>query len=294
MSSHLQKYKDLVHPPKWLPQNVHYEVIGGSVSYGVSNDTSDMDVIGFCMPPKTSVFPHLSGEIPGFGRQIQRFEVWQEHHVKTPDNKKEYDFTFYSIVKFFQLCMENNPNMLDYLFTPQRCVLYCSPVAQMVRDNRKMFLHKGSYHKFRGYAYQQKSKIINHANSSNPKRKESIEKYGYDVKFAYHVLRLALEGEQILLEGDLDIERNSEILKSVRRGEWTLEKVLSWFDEKEKYLEEIYAKSDLRNVPDEDSIKTLLLNCLEHHYGSLTEMVKVETNTDKLLNELKTLVEKYT
>lgn len=57
--------------------------------------------------------------------------------------------------------MENNPNMCDSLFVPQRCVLFASKIGQMVRDNRKLFLHKGSYHKFRGYAYASLNKLGN-------------------------------------------------------------------------------------------------------------------------------------
>ena len=71
----------VVHPPKFVPYNMHYEVITGSVAYGMSGDTSDMDVVGFCIPPKEEVFPHLKGEIIGFGRQKKRFENWQEHHI---------------------------------------------------------------------------------------------------------------------------------------------------------------------------------------------------------------------
>lgn len=155
----LMKKKDLIHPPKWLPLNVHYEVIMGSVAYAVSNDTSDMDVYGFCIPPKDDIFPHLRGEIPGFGNQHQRFEQYQQHHVMDKETRQEYDFTIYSIVKYFQLCMENNPNMCDSLFVPQRCVLFASRIGQLVRDKREMFLHKGAYHKFRGYAYAQLHKI---------------------------------------------------------------------------------------------------------------------------------------
>ena len=289
----LMTKKGLAHPPKWLPQNIHYEVITGSVSYGVSSDTSDMDVVGFAIPPKDQVFPHLRGEIQGFGQQIEQFGQYQEHHLIDKDSRQEYDFTIYSIVKFFQLCMENNPNMVDSLFVPNRCVLYASPVAQMVRDSRKMFLHKGSYHKFRGYAYAQLHKIGTKANSQNPKRQESIDKYGFDLKFAYHVVRLALEGEQILVEHDLDIERSREVLKAIRRGEWTEEKLRGWFDEKEKHLEELYAKSDLRHSPDEDAIKELLMNCLEHHYGSLDNAVKREVPVEKMIAELKAVIEKY-
>jgi predicted nucleotidyltransferase len=287
------KQKGLIAPPKWLPQNVHYEVIMGSVAYAVSSDTSDMDVYGFCIPPKEDVFPHLRGEIPGFGRQIRRFEQYQQHKVIDKETRQEYDFTIYSIVKYFNLCMENNPNMCDSLFVPQRCVLYASKIGQMVRDNRKLFLHKGSYHKFRGYAYAQLNKIGTKANSSNPKRQASIEQFGYDVKFAYHVVRLALEAQQILIEHDLDIEANREILKSIRRGEWSEEKLRGWFDEKEKQLEETYTKSTLQHSPDEEAIKELLMNCLEQHYGSLDQAVKREVPVERMISELKAVLEKY-
>ena len=52
--------------PKFLESATHYEVIMGSMAYGVSSDSSDMDVYGFAIPAKDDVFPHLRGEIPGF------------------------------------------------------------------------------------------------------------------------------------------------------------------------------------------------------------------------------------
>lgn len=136
--------KELIQPPRWLPANVHYETITGSVAYGVSGDASDMDVYGFAIPPKEVVFPHLVGEIAGFGTPIApRFEQFQKHHINEPDTGRQYDLAIYSIVKFFQLCMENNPNMIDSLFTPRRCVLHSTEIGEMVRSNRRLFLHKG-------------------------------------------------------------------------------------------------------------------------------------------------------
>jgi predicted nucleotidyltransferase len=117
--STLQRLTDrgLVKPPRWLPGNVMYETIMGSVAYGVSADTSDMDVYGWAIPPKEDIFPHLRGEIPGFGKAAKRFEVFQEHHVADPDalagHGRTYDLTIFGIVKFFVLAMENNPNIID-------------------------------------------------------------------------------------------------------------------------------------------------------------------------------------
>ena len=126
------------------------------------------------------------------------------------------------------------------------------------------------------------------------KRSQDIQEYGYDRKWAYHIVRLLLQCEQILTEHDLDIERNSEILKSIRRGEWTLEQIDEWFNNKEKSLETLHANSTLRDKPDEDSLKRLLLQSLEMHYGTLTSAVVLTNNTDALLAELETLVKKYT
>lgn len=71
---------NLIHPPKFIYTNTCYLAIVGSESYGANlPGTSDQDIQGFCIPPKEDVFPHLRGEILGFGRQIQRFNDWQEH-----------------------------------------------------------------------------------------------------------------------------------------------------------------------------------------------------------------------
>lgn len=145
--------KKLIDPPKFLPSNTHYLTITGSQAYGLATDKSDFDIYGWCIPPKELVFPHLAGVIPGFGTQIKRFEQWQQHHVTDPTSKKEYDFTVFSIVRFFQLVMENNPNMIDTLFTPPNCVIHSTRSGELVRENRHMFLHKGCWHRFKGYAY---------------------------------------------------------------------------------------------------------------------------------------------
>lgn len=288
-------HKQVIHPPKWLPDNTMYLGYAGSAAYGVSKDSSDMDCFGFCIPPKEVVFPYsVGGEILGFSTPKERFRVWSQHHVvdaEKPD--KQYDFSIYNIVDFFKLCMDNNPNMLDILFLPRRCILHTTQISELVRENRKMFLHKGAFHKLRGYAYRQLSKIENKTNSSNEKRAEDILKYGFDTKFAYHVVRLVLQCDQILTEHDLDIERNSEILKSVRRGEWTLDQLQNWFVNKERSLEILYANSRLQHKPDEVKIKQLLIDCLEQHYGNLSTAIARVPQFDQLVTELRQLIDRY-
>src|SRR5262249_27248651 len=163
--STLQRLTDrgLVRPPRWLPNAVQYETIMGSVAYGVSSDTSDLDLYGWAIPPKDDVFPHLRGEIPGFGSPRPQFQQFQEHHVHDPDamggRGRTFDLTTYGIVKFFNLAMQNNPNIIDSLFTPVNCVAHSTRVGDMVRENRKLFLHRGAWSKFKNYAYSQLHKL---------------------------------------------------------------------------------------------------------------------------------------
>lgn len=320
--------KGLIQPPKFIKSNVHYEVMMGSEAYGCNTDTSDIDVYAFCVPPKGMLFPHTEGHIKGFGSSTkpQEFNQFQKHHIK--DENKEYDLTVYSIIRYFQLCMENNPNMIDSLFVPRRCILFSTQLAEHMRENRKLFLHKGSYHKFKGYSFSQLnlmngkrigewvrwSKEHNH-NYTNPpselapysihllwkevtksgnlsKRAEGIDKYGYDLKFAYHLVRLLDEALQILLEGDLTLDRNREQLKSIRRGEWSKGRIIKYFEDKERQLEQAYADSKLRHQPDELAIRKVLLECLEMHYGKISEFTSEVNNSESALLEIKEVLRK--
>lgn len=287
-------------PPKWMRNAIHYETIMGSVAYGVSEDDSDFDIYAVCIPPKNVIFPHLNGYIMGFGRRPDCFENWQQHHVRDPDalggRGRDYDFVVYSIVKYFDLCMGCNPNMIDSLFTPQRCVLHCTKVGNIIRENRKIFLSKKAWHTFKGYAYQQLHKMATKTPEKGSKRYESIQKHKFDVKYAYHLVRLLLEVEQILSEGDLEIDRksNRELLKAIRRGEVSEKRVRQITSNKETYLEGLYQSSDaIPNRPDEMLIKSVLINCLEEHFGSLNSVVHMSGRADSIINQIQAIIEQY-
>ena len=275
--------------PKFLKDNIHYEVIMGSMAYNVSTDASDVDIYGFCIPPKDFIFPYSSGMLYGFD-EPKKFEQYQKHHIKDADAGKEYDFSIYSIVKYFKLVAENNPNMIDSLFVPQNCILSSTGVGQIVRENRKIFLHKGCWHKFKGYAYSQMHKMKTKNPSPTSKRYDSIMEHGYDVKFAYHVIRLLDEVEQILTTGDLDLTRSCEMLKSIRRGEWSIQKIEDYFARKEVSLEQSYHDCKLPHTYDRDQVRGVLLNCLEQHYGSLSNIVSSDNKLTKALKDIETII----
>ena len=281
--------------PYHVRDGIQYEVVMGSLAYGVSQDNSDMDVYGFSIPPKEVVFPHLRGEVLGFDEFEIQFSQFQKHHIKDAaalgGKGRVYDLTIYSIVKYFRLLMENNPNIIDSLFVPDSCVLYATSLAEHVRANRRLFLHKGCWATFKGYAYGQMHKI--RSKKPEGKRKIIVDQFGYDVKFAYHVVRLLNEVEQLLVEEKLDLTNNSEQLKAIRRGEWSLEKLEDYFERKEADLESYYLKSKLPDLPQTDAIRNLLMECLEQHYGSIEGLVKQDGKATIALDKIKSILRDY-
>lgn len=291
--------KKLIHPPEWLACNTHFLTIMGSFAYGCSSDTSDMDLYGWCIPKKEMVFPHLAGKVLGFDEDLGLFDKpWLTPEGGATDenamsgNGRKYDIQIFGIVQLFSLLTDNNPNIIDSLFTPENCVLHCTRIGTMVRDNRKMFLHKGAWHRFKGYAYSQLKKMDGKKPKEGSKRQELREEFGFDVKFAYHIVRLINEVEQIMATGDLDLQLNNECLKAIRRGEWTQDRIRQYFVTKEKTLEVLYNESKLPYGPDRPKIKRLLMHCLEEHFGSLDKaIVNPDASTD-LLREIKALLVK--
>ncbi len=178
---------------------------------------------------------------------------------------------------------------IPFNITRQELVQHCTPIGTIMRDNRRMFLSKKCWDTFKGYAYRQLHKM----KTKEPvgKRKDQREKYGFDVKFAYNIVRLIDEAEQILTEGDIDLMRNREQLKAIRRGDWTMEMIEDYFRRKEKVLEEVHIKSNLPLEHDEGQVRKVLFQCLEHHYGNIEKCVTTPDKAETTIRQIRMLLD---
>jgi len=139
-----------------------------------------------------------------------------------------------------------------------------------------------------------KEKLLEYHKLKKSKRVQKISsgEEKYDYKYAYHIFRLASEAEQILSGGDLDLRRDRELLKSVRRGEWTEEQARVWFADKEKQLDLLFAKCTLPDHAPEGKLRKLLLECLEMHYGKITHEVITKVDSMEVLYQIHELTRK--
>lgn len=269
LTQHLLQQSLLPQAPDFLSTSVHYEVIMGSVAYGVSEDQSDIDVYGFIIPPAAISFPHKNDFLPLFDNPPKLFEQYQMQHIWDQSARNgqgcEYDLTLYHINKYFRLLLDNNPNIIDSLFVPESCILYASPIALQIRSQRQLFLHKGCWAKFRGYAYGQLHQLKTKQPSG--KRRLVVEQFGYDVKFAYHIVRLLHEVEQLLTEAHVELDRHKTLLKTIRQGGWTLPELEQYVQDKVHTLDQLHPNSILPDTPNHQAVRALLVDCLTHAEG---------------------------
>lgn len=92
-------------------------------------------------------------------------------------------------------------------------------------------------------------------------REELLLKYGYDVKFGMHLLRLMLEGVELLRTGDLLFPlKEKEMLMDIRKGKWELTKILDYSLELEKEIESLEKISKLPSKPNIDYIEKFVID----------------------------------
>jgi predicted nucleotidyltransferase len=274
---------------QWMLDNLVLECVMGSHAYGCQTDTSDYDVLGVIMDQHKMLYPQSYGYVLGFDK-LPKFEnkEWKGVGKRlTLEDGKTCEGAWHSLTNFFSLVENGSPALTEVLFVRQNLVTYRTKVADMMRDNRKLFLSMKMFHSFKGYCFQQLNRLRNGVKRwndehkcDNTNRQVFFEKYGYDVKMAYHCLRLLDLVDQLLKVGDFDLMRNKEECKAMRAGLWgDWDKFQNHVDTRLTELES-YSLNHVVAVshrPQHEPLHQLLVNCLEEHYGSESTMQKQNT-----------------
>lgn len=229
---------DLLRQVPWLKENIILLAYAGSTAYGTTTETSDTDYRGICIPPESYHFG---------------LDSFESYH--SPEGAK-FDMVVYSLKKYAQLALQNNPNVLEILFTDPRHFAIHSWLGQQLIDMRHEFLSKLFFQRTNGYARSQYYEMVqnggkpNHG-QGNPERMAAREKYGYDIKAGSHLIRLVYEGIEVLETGNLTVYRpERELLTDIKRGRYTFDEVMEMYKELDARLLLAYEKSELPETPD--------------------------------------------
>jgi uncharacterized protein len=297
----------------------------GSHLYGTNTLTSDEDFSGVFVAPEEYYLGLNSVE------EVDLSVVSKREDGK--NNPDAVDRKLYEFRKFVRLSLENNPNVVEQLFVNEPNLLFANDFGKRLLQEKHNFLHKGLKHKFCGYAFSQKKKMIIRTDKfyelenarewledfKNPKmylvelktknlpfmvfkekhaqigdlsfeltrqlgwiekkikerldkvgnRKELYLSKGYDVKFGSHLIRLMLEGNELLSTGTLNFPlKDRQLLLDIKEGKWKMIDVLNYSDQLEKEIETLYEKSPLPSSPQYEKINQFMISFLKDYlYG---------------------------
>jgi predicted nucleotidyltransferase len=239
-------------------------VVGSGVHGIAIAGTDDHDEMGVYIEP--------AANIVGLGGSAQHF-VFRTQPEGARSGPGDTDLVSYSLHKYLRLATKGNPTALLPLYAPADAVISVTPLGEELRALAPKVLSRAAVHRFLGYLDAQRKRLLGHSQGKVPSRPELVARFGYDVKYASHALRLAYQGLEVARDARLtlpmpDVER--ERVLAVKRGDVRrLDDVLDEIASVQAQVEELLAtgKTPLPEVPDVDAISDWAVSAHRRHWG---------------------------
>ena len=235
-------------------KNLILKVLTGSHLYGTSTPQSDKDYIGIFIPDKDYVLGLNKCEQVEFNTNPSSSGI--------KNSKDDTDCTLYSLPKFIKLAVQGNPNVLEVLFAPPQNIVYVNKYGRRLLEAASFFVSKRIEHTFLGFARSQRYKLENKQYEGS--RKLLVQTYGYDVKYAYHLIRLLREGRELADTGKLILPlQNQHNLMHIKTGITPLDEVFRSADFLEEDFYRVLKTTKLPKTANFKKINKLQIQLIE-------------------------------
>jgi predicted nucleotidyltransferase len=199
---------------------------------------------------------------------LKQFEqdVYRTQPMGTRSGPGDVDQTVYSLRKFCRLALGGNPTIITLLYIEPG---HTHELGRELLELAPAFSARSAGRAFLGYMTQQRQRLLGERGQMNVKRPELVEKYGYDAKYAMHMLRLGFQGVEYLETGKLTMpmrEEERSYVYSVRTGEVELNDVLTRAGELERRVEDLLDTSPLPEKPNHDLVNAWLISAYQRFW----------------------------
>ena len=120
--------------------NIIYLTVSGSRAYGTNIEGSDIDLRGVLV------------ETPQYIYGLDTFEQFEE---------TETDTVIFGLKKYVSLCVNGNPNALEFLGTREEDIIYNTTAGSLLREQAGIFLSRRVIQSFGNYASAQLRRLAN-------------------------------------------------------------------------------------------------------------------------------------
>lgn len=215
----------------------------GSGLHGVTTGDDDRDEMGVCIEPPEYVVGNARFE------QYQ----WRTRPEGVRSGAGDLDLVVYSLRKWARLAAQGNPTILLLMFIPDHEIVLDTDIGRDLQAHPERFLSRQVAERFGGYLVSQRDQLLGVKSKKHTNRPELVDVYGFDTKFAYHMVRLGLQGVEVLTTGRITLpmpEPDLSWLRELRRGEHTQQEALDRADELLDRLNSLATSADLPENPD--------------------------------------------
>jgi predicted nucleotidyltransferase len=259
---------------KQAEQHTILKILAGSHIHGLAIPTSDRDEEAIVVEPLEDAMG-FRGPFEELIREkvldvcVRKAPLSMELCVQgtkdcVDDHTKPKDVKYVSLRKWCRLALKGNPNFLLALFAPQESILSIIATGGQLRELAPAFISKRAIGSHLGYLQGQRHRMLSGSNGGRGKpRQDKIDEFGFDTKYAMHLIRLALQGVELTQTGKLTLpiaEPNRSYLLAIRGGEVPLKDVLSLADELEAQMKRAFDTCSLPEEPDYKTVQEFMLN----------------------------------
>lgn len=238
----------------------------GSTIHGTSvSGQDDRDELGVCVEPREYVIG------------LKHFEthVWRTQPEGVKSGPGDLDLTIHSLRKYVRLAAHGNPTIITLLFLPDEFVLECDPLGFRLVQHRQIMLSRKAGVSFLGYMTAQRERLEGTRGGRHGWRQALVEQYGFDTKYAGHLIRLGYQGVEFMRSGVITLpmpQPMRDYVVAIRTGEVSLKEVLLRAGDLESDLRYLIDAPDttspLPEQPDYDAIDRFLIEVYESVWRS--------------------------
>jgi hypothetical protein len=204
---------------------------------------------------------------------------WEHYVFRTqPEGARsgpgDTDLVSYGLRKYLRLAVKGNPTALLPLYARGDDVLVLTPLGEELRALAPRLLSRHAVRRFLGYLEAQRRRLLLHGTDrGTSSRPELVERYGYDVKYASHALRLAYQGREVARDARLTLPmppaERARVL-AVKRGDVPdRDEVLVEIDEVRAEVEGMLSsgRTPLPEEPDLPAVQAWCIDAYRRSWG---------------------------
>lgn len=238
---------------KWFAEGqcILRSVVGSTLHGTEIEGQDDRDEMGVCVEP------------PEYVVGLKHFEqyIYRDRPEGVRSEPGDLDLVIYSLRKYCRLALSGNPTILLLLFAPNPII--GSEWGTKLQGLTHAFVAKSVANPFIGYMTAQMQRLIGERGQKRIKRPELEVEHGFDTKYASHVIRLGFQGSEILRTGAITLpmpSRERDYVLAIRRGEISLDHLLTKAGLLRKEIETAKDESPLSDRPDANAVNKFLID----------------------------------